>query len=509
MSVLQDAPGRVAAPVAAGRDAGADAFLMLRIAFAVAPVLFGLDKFFNVLTDWPKYLAGWVDDLMPGSAQDFMYLVGGVEILAGMLVAVRPRLGAPVVVLWLGGIIVNLVSGPGYYDVALRDFGLLLGALTLTRLAMAYDRSRRSSSSAPGLAGAKAAETLRDEGFDGRVVLVGERGRPPVRAAAAVEGVPARRVRARDGVRAPRGLLRRARHRAAHGSRAPRRSTGRARRSCWTTASRCATTRCCWPRAPSRAGCRSPAPTSTACCTCASSRDSDALRARLERGGSVVVVGAGWIGCEVAASARHARARRDRGRAAVGAARARARRRGSARSTATSTPTTASDWRLGRGVDGVRGRGRRRARAAERRHGRSSATSSSSASACARGPGWRPPRGWPSATGCWSTSSSRPSAPGVFAAGDVACAAHPFYGERVRVEHWATALEQGPAAARSMLGAGDAYDRLPYFFSDQYDVGMEYTGLARRWDRVVLPRRSPRRASSSRSGWTATASSPG
>ena len=140
MSVLQDAPARPAAAPATGRDAGFDAFVMLRIAFAVAPILFGLDKFANVLTDWPKYLAGWVNDLMPGSAQDFMYFVGGVEILAGVLVAVRPRLGAPVVVLWLGGIIVNLVSGPGYYDVALRDFGLLLGALTLTRLAVTYDR---------------------------------------------------------------------------------------------------------------------------------------------------------------------------------------------------------------------------------------------------------------------------------------------------------------------------------------------------------------------------------
>jgi uncharacterized membrane protein YphA (DoxX/SURF4 family) len=141
MSLLSDAPARAAAPAAVtGRDAGFDAFVMLRIAFAVAPLLFGLDKFFNVLTDWPKYLAGWVDNLMPGSAQDFMYFVGGVEILAGVLVALRPRLGAPVVVLWLGGIIVNLVSGPGYYDVALRDFGLLLGALTLTRLAFTYDR---------------------------------------------------------------------------------------------------------------------------------------------------------------------------------------------------------------------------------------------------------------------------------------------------------------------------------------------------------------------------------
>ena len=146
MSVLQGASARAAAPASAGpapllqREAGYHAFLMLRLAFAVAPVLFGLDKFFNVMTDWPKYLAGWVNDLMPGSAQDFMYFVGGVEILAGVIVALRPRLGAPIVVAWLGGIIVNLVSGPGYYDVALRDFGLMLGALTLTRLAFAYDR---------------------------------------------------------------------------------------------------------------------------------------------------------------------------------------------------------------------------------------------------------------------------------------------------------------------------------------------------------------------------------
>ncbi len=126
----------------ARREAGYHAYLMLRIAFSVAPIAFGLDKFFNVLTDWPQYLAGWVDDLMPGSAQDFMYAVGGIEILAGVLVALRPRYGAPVVVLWLGGIIFNLLTGPGYYDVALRDFGLMLGALTLTRLAFAYDRPR-------------------------------------------------------------------------------------------------------------------------------------------------------------------------------------------------------------------------------------------------------------------------------------------------------------------------------------------------------------------------------
>src|SRR4051795_2632541 len=143
MSTLQQAsrPTAAAAPLAQ-RDAGRDAFLMLRIAFAVAPIAFGLDKFFNVLTDWPQYLAGWVDDLMPGSAQDFMYAVGGIEILAGVLVALRPRYGAPVVALWLGGIIFNLLTGPGYYDVALRDFGLLLAALTLTRPALTYDRPR-------------------------------------------------------------------------------------------------------------------------------------------------------------------------------------------------------------------------------------------------------------------------------------------------------------------------------------------------------------------------------
>jgi 3-phenylpropionate/trans-cinnamate dioxygenase ferredoxin reductase subunit len=78
------------------------------------------------------------------------------------------------------------------------------------------------------------------------------------------------------------------------------------------------------------------------------------------------------------------------------------------------------------------------------------------------------------------------SAPGVFAAGDVANAHHPFYGERIRVEHWANALHQGPVAARAMLGHADVYDRLPYFFSDQYDVGMEYAGFARSWDRVVF-----------------------
>jgi hypothetical protein len=130
-------------PVAA--DAGYQAYLLLRVAFAVAPIAFGLDKFFNVLVDWPIYLAPWINDLMPGSAQDFMYVVGAVEILAGVLVALKPRYGAPLVAAWLAGIIVTLLTIPDYYDIALRDFGLMLGALTLARLAFTYDQPLRRS----------------------------------------------------------------------------------------------------------------------------------------------------------------------------------------------------------------------------------------------------------------------------------------------------------------------------------------------------------------------------
>jgi uncharacterized membrane protein YphA (DoxX/SURF4 family) len=122
------------------REPGFQAYLMLRVAFAVAPIAFGLDKFFNVLTSWPHYLAPWINDIVPGSAQDFMHFVGVVEIVAGLVVAVRPRYGAPLVAAWLAGIIFNLLTYSGFYDVALRDFGLMLGALTLARLAWHYDR---------------------------------------------------------------------------------------------------------------------------------------------------------------------------------------------------------------------------------------------------------------------------------------------------------------------------------------------------------------------------------
>jgi uncharacterized membrane protein YphA (DoxX/SURF4 family) len=120
-------------------DARYQAFALLRLAFTVAPIAFGLDKFFNVMVHWPQYLAPWVDDIMPGSAQDFMYFVGAVEIVAGLAVLVKPRYGAYVVAAWLGGIVINLLTYSGYYDIALRDFGLMLGALTLARLASVYD----------------------------------------------------------------------------------------------------------------------------------------------------------------------------------------------------------------------------------------------------------------------------------------------------------------------------------------------------------------------------------
>ena len=120
-------------------DPAAQAFMLLRIAFTVAPILFGLDKFAEVMiSDWPKYLAPEFNDLIPGSAQEAMLIVGGIEIAAGLVVAIVPRFGGLLVAAWLGGIIVSLLLVGGFADIALRDFGLLLGALSLSRLAGAY-----------------------------------------------------------------------------------------------------------------------------------------------------------------------------------------------------------------------------------------------------------------------------------------------------------------------------------------------------------------------------------
>ena len=121
------------------RDPRFQAYALMRLAFTVAPIAFGLDKFFNVMVDWPVYLAPWINDIVPGTGQQFMHFVGVTEIAAGLMVAIKPRYGAYVVAAWLGGIILNLLTYSGYYDIALRDFGLMLGALTLARLASVYD----------------------------------------------------------------------------------------------------------------------------------------------------------------------------------------------------------------------------------------------------------------------------------------------------------------------------------------------------------------------------------
>jgi uncharacterized membrane protein YphA (DoxX/SURF4 family) len=111
--------------------------MMMRLGYTVLPIAMGIDKFFNAMVYWPKYLADWLYG--PWSAQSFMYFVGAVECLAGVLVLLKPRYAAYIVAGWLLGIVVNLWSYPGWYDISVRDFGLMLGALALGRLAARYD----------------------------------------------------------------------------------------------------------------------------------------------------------------------------------------------------------------------------------------------------------------------------------------------------------------------------------------------------------------------------------
>ena len=120
-------------------DGRYQAFWMLRLGYTAIPLTMGIDKFFNGLVYWPKYLADWIDNIAPGTAQQFMYFVGAVEILAGILVLLKPRYAAYIVAAWLLGIVVNLFSYGQWYDVGVRDLGLLGGALALGRLASVYD----------------------------------------------------------------------------------------------------------------------------------------------------------------------------------------------------------------------------------------------------------------------------------------------------------------------------------------------------------------------------------
>ena len=333
------------------------------------------------------------------------------------------------------------------------------------------------------LAGAKAAETLRDEGFDGRVVLIGsERERPYERPPLSKDYL--RGEAGRDKVHVHPSAF--------YADRDIELRLGRTAVALDTAS--CGLTlddgeRLVYDRLLLATGAeprRLPVPGDDldGVHYLRTVEDSDALRARLEAGGRVVVVGAGWIGSEVAASARQSGLEVT----VVDPLSVPLER--------VLGPEVGAIYRdihedngvrmlMGTGVEAFEGE-----RAVERVR-----TSDGRELECdfvVVGAGVQPRTGLAEEAaiavgdGVLVDACLRTDAEGVFAAGDVANAHHPLYGERIRVEHWANALNQGPAAARNMLGDSVPYERIPYFFSDQYDVGMEYSGFARSWDRVVF-----------------------
>jgi len=333
------------------------------------------------------------------------------------------------------------------------------------------------------LAGAKAAETLREEGFDGRVVLVGSEDKRPY------ERPPLSKNYLRGEVGREKVYVHDEGYYAEHDIEL---RLGRTAVSLDTSSSelelddgallrydRLLLTTGAEPRRLSIPGAEL-----DGVLYLRSFQDSDTLRERLDRGGAVIVVGAGWIGTEVAASARQ------RGLevtvldpASVPLERVMGTEVGAIYSDIHTDQGV--QMLMGTGVEAFEGDG-----AVERV--RTSDGRELECDFAVVGVGVEP-RTWLAAqagiavdNGILVDEHLQTSAPGVFAAGDVANSHHPFYGERIRVEHWANALNQGPAAARTMLGHDTPYERLPYFFSDQYDVGMEYSGFARNWDRVIF-----------------------
>jgi 3-phenylpropionate/trans-cinnamate dioxygenase ferredoxin reductase component len=333
------------------------------------------------------------------------------------------------------------------------------------------------------LAGAKAAETLREEGFDGRVVLIGAEAdrpyeRPPLSKDYLRGEVGREKVYVHDErFYAERDIeLRLGRTAVSLDSSSRELALDDGERLRYD---RLLLTTGAEPRRLSIPGAEL-----DGVLYLRSVQDSDTLRQRLDRGGAVVVVGAGWIGAEVAASARQ------RGLevtvldpASVPLERVMGTEVGAIYRDIHADHGVR--MLMGTGVEAFEGAG-----AVERV--RTSDGRELECDFAVVGVGVEPRTGLAAQAGIAVDNGilvdehCQTSAPGVFAAGDVANAHHPFYGERIRIEHWANALNQGPAAARNMLGQGTAYERLPYFFSDQYDVGMEYTGFARSWDRVVF-----------------------
>jgi 3-phenylpropionate/trans-cinnamate dioxygenase ferredoxin reductase subunit len=333
-----------------------------------------------------------------------------------------------------------------------------------------------------GLAGAKAAETLRDEGFDGRIVLVGAEAhlpyeRPPLsKEYLRGESEPGSMAVHDDAWYAEHDVeLLRGRTVTALDPSGAVTLDGEERlpfdKLLLATGAE-----------PRRL--RIPGAELDGIHYFRTTDDSDALRERLAPGTRVAIVGAGWIGAEIAASARTLGAEvtvieplsvpleRVLGTEVGGIYRDVHAEHG-------------VDLRLGTGVEAFEGSGR-----VERV--RTSAGDTVDCDLVVVGIGVAPrvelarQAGLSVGDGVEVDAHLRTSAPNVYAAGDIAAAEHPFYGARVRVEHWANALEQGPAAARAMLGTGGPYEKLPYFYSDQYDVGMEYTGWAPEWDQVVI-----------------------
>jgi 3-phenylpropionate/trans-cinnamate dioxygenase ferredoxin reductase component len=333
------------------------------------------------------------------------------------------------------------------------------------------------------LAGAKAAETLRTAGFDGRVVLIGTEDERPYERPPLSKGYVRGEVDRETVYVHPEGYY------AEHDIEL---RLGRTAVSLNTAARELALDdggRLRYDRLLLTVGAeprRLPIPGGEldGVLYLRSVADCDALRDRLDHGGAVVVIGAGWIGAEVAASARQ---------------------RGLEvtvidpltvpleRVLGTEVGAVYRDIHRGHGVQMLMGTGVEAfegGTAVERV--RTTDGRDLECDFVVVGVGVQPraalaaQAGLAVDNGILVDEHLEASAPGVFAAGDVANAYHPFYGERIRVEHWANALHQGPVAARAMLGEPDVYDRLPYFFSDQYEVGMEYAGFARTWDRIVF-----------------------
>jgi 3-phenylpropionate/trans-cinnamate dioxygenase ferredoxin reductase subunit len=334
-----------------------------------------------------------------------------------------------------------------------------------------------------GMAGGKAALTLREEGFDGRVVVVGAEPRAPYERPPLSKDYLRGESDADAALVAPLATYEEQGIELRTGTEVVSLDTGAHSVALSggeeLTYDRLLIATGAVPRRPPIEGAER-----DGVLVLRSMADSDRLRAALERGGPLAIIGGGWIGCEIAASARQ-----------LGVEATILEQASQPLEGVLGTELGAFfagvhrehgvDVRTSVKVTGVEGAGR-----VERvRLGDGSAVDCDTlliAVGVAPDTRLAEAAGLELENGIACDERLRTSAPDVFAAGDVASALHPRYGRRVRVEHWANALEQGPAAARSMLDRGGPYDALPYFFTDQYDVGVEYVGLHGPDDRVEL-----------------------